>query len=350
MNTADINTPLYYVLTGFPARLISSLGLVRDFASAGRILGGIWLGLGLVLLWILAREAGSSLGSRLGVVAFVGTAPGVLYMFSIVNPDATTLVAGGLVLLAAQRWESGHWPLLVLVVAGVVAVMLKSTNMLAVLATATYLILHRPDATRTESTGASSGYLSTLVSRARFQAVALLLLAIGGAEAAWLVTRRLLAGNHPPFIPMKQALYAKDLRLGKVMDQATAMVFPTNWVPPLIKPIPLTWDFQLLGVLMVGATAGAILFAERRGYLSSLGAGAWTMLVVGGPLIVILTFYSEHAFVEIPARYGFSLIPFFAVGTAAAVRGRPLTAVLLALAAVATATDVGHLTHLMTAA
>jgi hypothetical protein len=44
---------------------------------------------------------------------------------------------------------------------------------------------------------------------------------------------------------MKQALYAKDLRLGKVMDQATAMVFPTNWVPPLIKPIPLTWDFQL---------------------------------------------------------------------------------------------------------
>ena len=114
------------------------------------------------------------------------------------------------------------------------------------------------------------------------------------------------------------------------MDQTAAMVFPTNWEPPLIKPIPLTWDFQLLGVVMMGATAGAILFGKRRGYLSSLGVAGWTMLVVGGPLIVILTFYSQHTFSGVSARYGFSLIPFFAVGTAAAVRGWPLTLLLFA--------------------
>ncbi len=95
--TADLYTPLYFGATRLLAQPLLWMGV--DFVSAGRAVGGFWLALGAVFLYLALR--------RRRVPPTVATGLGLVLIGSIsaywgntyISTDATALTAGGLAAL-----------------------------------------------------------------------------------------------------------------------------------------------------------------------------------------------------------------------------------------------------------
>ncbi len=78
---------------------------------------------------------------RAAVVGLLGVSPVVVHASAFVNPDATALLGGAMVLVALMKWESGQWPWWPMVAASAVAVWLKFTSATAVGVLLVYLVV-----------------------------------------------------------------------------------------------------------------------------------------------------------------------------------------------------------------
>lgn len=133
---ASANPPGYFVATGVTARALRAVGPGWDsLVTWGRALGALWLLAGCYLL----LRAGELLGldRRMTVVAVVLVAvlPAQLHASTTVNPDAAAFFAGAALLLAVLVWERGRdrWRLAPVALAAVVAMVLDSSNVVALM-------------------------------------------------------------------------------------------------------------------------------------------------------------------------------------------------------------------------
>ena len=143
-NTAYLHTPVYYSATALVGEVVVSLGgggggREQSPVTAYRLVGVLWLAAGLWLLWLALGMVHVGVWHRAAVVGLVGVSPVVVHGSAFLNPDATALLGGGLVLVALLKWESGRWPWWYLAVASAAAVWLKHTNAAAVGAVIVYL-------------------------------------------------------------------------------------------------------------------------------------------------------------------------------------------------------------------
>jgi 4-amino-4-deoxy-L-arabinose transferase-like glycosyltransferase len=99
-NTAAVHPPGYYFATAAVASILVAVHGTHDLVTAGRLVGILWLGLGLALTWFAARRLGSGTAARTAVIMMVASAPAVVYYDSIINTDAAAIFAGALVLWA----------------------------------------------------------------------------------------------------------------------------------------------------------------------------------------------------------------------------------------------------------
>jgi hypothetical protein len=307
-SSAEVHPPLYYGITGILARGLVATGIAPDMFAASRLVGILWLGLGLLIIWIIGKELGVATLPLALVIASVGAAPTLLHASATVSNDATGLVAGGLLAWVTLRWEKGSSPLWLLGLVSFLALALKTTNGLAVGLCALYLFIRPRLSDR-----------SSQPRRSNRAGIAVLLGAAALSLFAWVVIHGLLATTVD--IPTDDP--SGGLRLFDVFAQLTVLITPLTYGLPTSLLGATAYDAAtgILGVLMIGATVGPILRGELSERWERLAASTGITMLLGGALFALAS-YAVYNRVTVSPRYGLSVIPLLAVVLAAAIRTR----------------------------
>jgi hypothetical protein len=315
VNTAHIHPPTYYFLTSLPARLFLLAG--AELTTAGRLVGGLWLGGSLLVLWVALGMVGVGNVQRGIVLTLVGTSPVVLHASLTVNPDGTGLFAGSLMVLATVGWERRRIPTWGLALAAALAVALKLTNVLAVVASLLYLVLRWRATSQASPEDADAP-------RPRY-AVAAGGLTMGAvvSAASWLAVHALLARTNTD--PQEALFQVDSLQFGRILSQLWALVTPIDvqYVPLFLDSSMVLAVAAIVELVLLGSVIVVVLRVRSLGRAETFGLSGAAVMVAGGVMLVLGNYVlNSQIFVPIPARYGLSLVPFLGAAAGAVLRGR----------------------------
>lgn len=331
VNTADVHPPLYYLLTSWAARGIAAVTGVSDFVDRARLVGGLWLALGLIALWHAARSLRMSISNRLSILALVATSPIVLLGSATVNPDATAILAGGAILLAAVLWEEARAPLWVLAVAAALAVALKATNSMASLAAATYLVF-RLYGVRHRGLGRNEPF------RSPRQYVAGMVTVVGTSLAvifAWAWIRGGIAVTATNV--MVEELRVERLSLEIVLSHAAHFMTPLSGSLLAALESPATvLVLALLEATIIAVCLGAIFRGDEMDRPRALALTGAVVMLFGATILVLSGYFFNSGLALVQPRYGLSFVPFLMAAVGSVVRNRVAAWALVALAASST--------------
>ncbi len=337
-NTAAGHTPAYYLVTGVLARAVQALSPL-GLLPAARLVGGLWLAAGLLLTLAAGRAAGASTTALTGAALWATGTPGLLHALSTVNPDSTALAAGGLLLLAALRWDRGTWPLWALCAAAATATTLKVTNILGVLAIAVLLLL---------LAGTAQEQPAERMRASLRRVPPLLLVGVAAAlpQVAWTLVNARTATVDASTIPMTQRFTVAHLGLPELIGNVPAAVFPASGYVPAFLGVSVFVGLAASGFgwLVLGGIVGGALGpgapraaddGKTDGRGPAIARAALLLGLLGGPLIVLLTYVSASVYFPIPSRYGLSLLPLMLVAVGCLARGVWVGRTLLVLGSLA---------------
>jgi hypothetical protein len=314
-NYADAHPPVYYAITALVARLLTATGLVDSFFVAARAVSILWVGLGLVVLWIVGKEL-TTLPERLGVaMLLLVAAPPVIHTAATVNNDAPALLAGGAVLLVTLRWERGASPTWLLGGVAALVPLFKTTNVVAVGLCALYLLLRRPS---------RSSVRSGL--RGRALGAGVLVLAATASVAAWLLVHAQLGRDVA--VPLETLLFVSNkLSFASVLAEATAILTPfAHWpANSVFEGGALRTVANLTSVLVAAPCLFYLLTGSFRGRTEALGSATGLAMVTGGPTLHLVNFILLGLAFGIQSRYGLSILPMLCLVLAGSLRWRGAT-------------------------
>ena len=399
-DTADIHPPVYY----FATAALAAVGLWfvdADAVTLMRLTGSLYLAVGICLTWLLARRLGANRWAAFGTAGLLVTAPNVLYMSSIVNVDAAVIMASagfGLVVLAVWRRRSAWWALPLLAVG---LMLVKMTNLGALIAAALFLIITAVTApirgsARPLAAGAGNGPRDPLdgsasARRAPDEAPPAAAPAAADAEAGTAgepappgrsvaVARcrrhlgRWVAANGPgtvravglstlmalgavvvtlgwsgiqnlrALVPADELWFTQQFKVdrllvGNIGDSLLSFWEPHGLWAPWLSARPY------LGAVLLMITAAVPLglmvaswFRRREVYPIQLAA--LITMAVAAPVYVAMNYVVNGIYFNPDFRYGLSVLPFFAAAVAAGVRTRVAGAVISGLAVVGMVTTL----------
>jgi hypothetical protein len=334
VTNSDIHPPTYYYVTAWLGKGILAVGSTDSLITAGRLVNVLWLGAGLVLLYLVLRDLRARVPARLAACLLVGLCPTVIQHLSMVNVTATAIPAGALVVLAAVRWEQRRWPLPLLALAAGLCIGLKADNLVPVLAVCLYLLARAAVAFRaqrageplapsvvTTPPGVAPDAADPVAHGPRRPRTYLLAAVVTGAaalavEIAWLAVRNAIAIGGPWSNPGSVIFRRHDIRIDDLVSQLPALVLPTGPVP---NSAPL---LSLAGVALVAGFAGAMLHRPLTDPLQQWGLAVTAAAVLGGPLLVLGTYLGSSIIFPLPGRYGFGLLAPMAMLLGVALRNR----------------------------
>lgn len=318
-NTAYVHSPAYYAITAGLTWLLEPLP--GDTVDHMRLTGALWLGLAIVLMWLILRDLGVGWPVRMALGVALAAVPVVLHAHSTVNNDATALAIGAAMVLAALRWDRGRLNVAWLAALAAVAMLLKSTNLAIVLAVAVFVIAR---AIQRRAPGTST-WRSALGWRPLSRAAAVGVgAAVGGA--VWLLIYPRLAIADPRILPSNWT-YLKDSFapswLAEQLAAFTSPLHPQAYDEAVAGGIAMTVaNVANVGILAL-AVVGAVT-AQTRGPVRALAAATAVVMVAYGPILVVINYVAASSyFTPMPARYGLSLVPALLAVGATALRSRP---------------------------
>ena len=339
-NNAVNHPPGYHLATGAIAKVATLLGIANNPLDPARLVGGFWLAAGLML----ALYAGELLGvSRVPLVAaatIFALAPDALNSAAIVNPDAASMFAGGVILVAALLWERERLSIWWLSLAGVLAASFKMTNFLAIgiiilwLLTQAYRQRREPEPDRPTP---------------RRYLIACGALAAGAfvVTVVWLGIASVRATVDALDLPSNGMFFNSHFPRRPLLDhQNLFSFFPPGgqaYRAPVISTQVIDDISLVSGWLAVAALLANALRFSIRDRLSTLGAWAAILLILAGPAFIISTWMANRVIFQPVPRYALSAIPIVIVLLASLVRGRPATIAISAYAGVAAAVVLGTL-------
>lgn len=319
-NTAWRHPPTYYAITAPLASLLNLLPVSADLLEAARWTGIGWAIATVALMWVLMGAFQVHPSNRFVLILFMVASPGVLFYLSVVTEDATPLVAGGGVLLAARAWQQGRWPAWAPVAAAGVAGALKWTNLAGVVAAALFLVvwalLSEKDRT------------SNAVKVASMVVVACLFM-IG----VWIVAQEALADVPADRIPLLQQQHVDRLDIGRTLAQTRQMVTPLRieYLPDALEHnltylIVAVADAALIAVLLFRAVVpvkpppvkkgpvskkktGQVVHDSTTRWAQPLAIALTIVMVTGGVAFVLVGFLVFDVFNQVQPRFGLSLLP-----------------------------------------
>lgn len=364
-NTADIHPPTYYFVTA----ALSTVGgwfVTADRVTMMRLTGSLYLAIGVCLTWLLARRLGANRWAAFGAAGLLATAPNVLYMSSIVNVDASVIMASaafGLAVLSVWRRRSAWWLLPLLAVA---LMLVKMTNLGALIAMALFIVVTaalapmrtatvHPDEPRSREVTAvtppreretegptalfarwrdSAGSWRSANGHQTLRAVGLSALMALGAIVVTLGWSRIQ--NYRAMIPASELWFTQqfevdNLSFSNVGDSLLRFWEPTGlWFPMLSgRPYLGTPLLMITAAVPLGLLV-ASWFRDRQVFPILLAA--LTTMVIAAPIYVVMNFSVNGVYFNPDFRYGLSVLPFFAAAVAAGLRTRISGAVLSGLA------------------
>jgi hypothetical protein len=309
VSAAAGHSPYYYAVTVIVATPISWLPGIESFITAVRIATGLWLAAAFCLLYWLTVSAGGSRMIAAFTLTFLACMPQVIHASSTVNPDATALLGGALVLAAVVR----RWPRWLLLVIVAMVMLFKATNVLAVLAGALLLFI--------ENFRAIDQKARSLRSTLRAAVNPALMVIVGGAASvAWSTIVKLRTLPEPAsYVPIPGT--APTLT-GLMVD-----FFPPTLNPPFAPFFVQSEPYIALAglgdrLIMAIAVGGALLLSSK--VLANRIAWVGLVGMIVGPTVIMLSIWvGAGALYGPPSRYGISLVPFLIVPLMLVTRSLP---------------------------
>lgn len=314
ITSADVHPPTYFAANAALAGVVRSIGLSDDVLTSNRVIGALWLAIGLWLVLVLAHELGAPLSAGVGIAGVVASLPIVRYTNSYITPDTLNLAIGALALLTALRVSRDRWPWWSMAVVGALAGFVKTQNGLVLGATTFFLL-----------------WFYLLDRRARpgeppasrcWKAAAGSVVAFIGTQIVWTLTRRLLSLDSAPshgggtsltldLLVRETGAFILRLGLGATEDG---------------QPIPSYAYFST--ALLIAGCVGATLYRSVRDERWAVAASVTLLVFIGSPLLIVAQQFVLAEVVPSPTRYGASLLAGIAAVTATAFSTRYRSAAL----------------------
>ena len=117
--SADIHAPTYFFLTAAVGKVVRAVGVTDDLLIAGRLVGALWLTLGMLAMVALARAWGAGWVVPVLTAVAMAASPLLVSVSGYLSPDALGLLVGAGVLLAVTQWQRGRLPVAVLLLVAV---------------------------------------------------------------------------------------------------------------------------------------------------------------------------------------------------------------------------------------
>ncbi|GAA1922857.1 hypothetical protein [Nocardioides hwasunensis] len=329
--TADLYTPLYFGVTRVLAQPLIWAGV--DFVSAGRMVGGAWLALGAVLLYLAMRRRNVPIPVAVGLNLVMVGSLAAYWGNTYISTDATALAAGGLAaLLAMQALDGRRRALVLLPLAGALATLFKLQNLigfgaaaLVLMLTAAYEASQRPD-------GPASRLRGFVVDRRTVSALATIVVSVV-AQGCWIALRSALAVGEQPKFGFGEPLKGSNLvvELGNFLPSMGG-----GALAPYATGVTSLPVYMVATALAIGGCVGLALSGGTAPVRRIVGASTVLVAVLAAPALAIVVGFVENNYVPLPSRYAHSLLPWALLSAALLIdRPRPwLRYVLLALGVV----------------
>lgn len=303
-NTVSEHPPLYYLVNGPLARVLTRVGAVESSLTAGRLVDALWLWVAMTLLWMLLAEGGVSPLARLVVASLLLATPVVIEAETKVNPDVTAMATGAAVLLLALRWERGRSAWWWVVLAGILAAATKETNLIGVGLAAGYLVIRSCSTPSPTAVGWSPRAFRWVAAATCASALV--------TTAAWQIAYMKRALVPESANPLTQQYYVDSLSLSTILGEGTRLLTPVHQ-PFLLEPFRghgvAIVLMTLTDAVLVGALIGGIAFGTHTGRTTVLATATVLVLLATGPVLAVVEYASQHVFFATPPRYGLSALP-----------------------------------------
>ena len=329
-NTAYLHTPVYYSATALVGEAVLRLPVVDSSLVAYRLVGALWLAAGLATVWYALGLARVGVWGRAAVVGLLGVAPIVVHASSMLNPDATAILGGGLVLVALLKWESGRWPWWLVTAASAVAVWLKLTNSPAVGVLIVYLAFRIWQQREQQN---------RIRLRERLWVMSTSVLITIASVLVWRLWQGYRKLDDEKDLPILTDQRHDSFQWVSVDDQLRAVLTPFRgqWIPEGLPASVLAPLGGVMDVGLIGLLGAAVAFTVAKSPFRALVVGVFAAMV-GMGIVTMLSFYSALGLdVLAPSRYGLAILPFAAVAAAPVLRRQVLAQALVGALACVTA-------------
>jgi hypothetical protein len=286
ITTADIHPPVYFVLAAAGAEVVQLLTPLDEPLDSARLVGGVWLGAGLLLVVALARELGATRVAAVLAAITCLALPLVRSVSTHLTPDALALVAGAGVGLATLWWQRGRsW--LWLAGASALAASVKAPFVLAVAACAVVVLLSAGTWRRRATGVVALGLPAALVT------------------VGWLEIRQRVAVAPSP----AQAVILTDMSWDTVVaDLDVVLGLPEDACNSVLGcglglAVGVFWSVAALVALV--RSAGS---PDRR-RLAVWWVGVGTAALAAGPLAQLALQLATGGVFATPPRYAIALVP-----------------------------------------
>lgn len=303
--TADLYTPLYFFTTRVLAQPIIWAGV--DFVDAGRAVGGFWLSLAAVFLYLAMRRARVPVPVALGLgLVMVGSLP-AYWGTTYISTDATALASGAVAAwLTLRALHGGRGALVLFPVVATLATLFKLQNLIPFVAGAAVLVVAAALAVRKEHRGPRARTWAFARDRRILAAVAAVL-GSALAQAVWLEIRSALAVGPAPAVSAPVPLQFENL-----------LVETGNFFPAIAQGAMAPWAtgpislpvFALGTVLAIGGAAGLAMSKGVAAQHRMMGVSTVVVTILAAPALAIaLAAVSGGLYIPFPSRYGNSMFP-----------------------------------------
>jgi hypothetical protein len=305
---ADIHPPLYFALTWALAQPLTWTGV--SLMDAGRLVGGAWLALGTIGLYVLLSLLRVPRWVAVGLSLFVIATPAMYWATTYISTDAPTLalaagVAAVSVLVAHRRIGWAWLPLV-----SILVVLFKVQNLVAVglscLALGAYVLL---DAKGKSAAGKAAFHVRGIFADARFRsAIAAAVLGIA-AQAAWLLVRA--QATLPGTEPFKVDTVRLPLTFSSIINEFFRFMW-TIGSTGLSSGLLGILAANILGLVAIATTVGVVLDPRRHPRVQVVIASVTlVMALLMGPALAVAAFSAVGFYFPLPDRYGLVLLPAF---------------------------------------
>ncbi|MGC5169250.1 hypothetical protein ACLQ2Q_01220 [Microbacterium sp. DT81.1] len=305
--TADIYTPLYFAATWLMAQPLRLVG-VEDLTTAGRLAGWTWLAAAAVLLYLSLRRlrVHPVVAGGLGLL-LVGSLP-AYWSNTYVSTDATALLAGSLMLFGVTmllRPGAGRGARWLFVLFALLVTLAKMQNLMAVVAAAMVLVILAAGAAFRRERGRR---LHTFVRDHHVHTAVLAFLVALAGQAAWLVIRNAIALESGAYEGAPSPLTATALlrEMFKFFPGVSVGALDPEdvGVAAIVASTVMTW-------VIVAGVLGLLAVARRGSTDEALALSSFVVALLAAPFLALASTVLSGYYVDLVARYGMSLLPFF---------------------------------------
>lgn len=333
-STGSVNAPVYYTLTKALAVPLGALLGADSLVTPGRLVGGLWLALGLVISYLVAIRRGIARRAAAPMLALLAASPAVVFPASTISPDSMGLLAGALVLLVLTGWEQRggrRWVVAFVVVAAFVTA-IKLTFVLAVGAAALYLLVRAAS-----RSGLRAGLRAGDTLLALGSVGVSLVVGVG-----WMVIQSQRLQMDPDAAPdLATRFLVPEFPWSGLMETSLQLLSPlaSPWVPAG-DPVKLAFVTAVPSLVLLGGVLGAGLFRAAPAPHRDLASATVVVAIVGCLGLTVVSYLVSQSYFPLPPRYASSLVPLMALSGAALVRDRAAAYALAGIAAVTVLVDL----------